>query len=245
MADTRIIWDGYAEASANHPGDVVAGNWLHAVADTLTVASVPVGSWLASTWVKQTGGVPASAPDFSISVADQAATFTLTAAQSQPIVLMLNSGSMTKRWFSPSQPDFVADTSLTSVSRYKSFTVSQAANIRDAQAKKIELWADTGDRATPESQGINRAEGWNANYSQRGTFKYPEREVDNQLLREFSGLFLDKAKYGVLPWDADIQYAAEAVVADSDGEYWLAITGNRGVNPKTQSASEPSWRRWL
>ena len=56
----------------------------------------------------------------------------------------------------------------------------------DAEWKKAELWADTGDREDPEDVGIDRSVGWPVSYEQRGSGDEPERTVFQQLLREMS-----------------------------------------------------------
>ena len=68
---------------------------------------------------------------------------------------------------------------------------------RDAEAKKLTPWADSGDRQDPEEAGLDRAAGWTVAYEQAGSGNYPERLVFNQLLRELSGLFQEALGAGV------------------------------------------------
>ena len=88
---------------------------------------------------------------------------------------------------------------------------------RDAEALKMALWADTGERQTPEEAGFSRQSGWPVAYEQIGTEKFPERLVFNQLLRELTGLFLEMIAYGVLSWDDGTNYSHHAFALGSDG----------------------------
>ena len=72
----------------------------------------------------------------------------------------------------------------------------QGRLMADAEWKKAELWADTGDREDPEDVGIDRSVGWTVSYEQRGSGDEPERTVFNQLLRELSGLYVMVREYG-------------------------------------------------
>ena len=88
----------------------------------------------------------------------------------------------------------------------------ESVAMADAEWKKAELWADTGDREDPEGVGIDRSVGWTVSYEQRGSGDEPERTVFNQLLRELSGWAVDQLRMGVLQWDEDVDYVAAAFV---------------------------------
>ena len=46
---------------------------------------------------------------------------------------------------------------------------------RDAEAKKLTPWADSGDRQDPEDAGLDREIGWTVAYEQAGSGNSPER----------------------------------------------------------------------
>ena len=117
----------------------------------------------------------------------------------------------------------------------------------DAEWKKAELWADTGDREDPEGVGIDRSVGWTVSYEQRGSGDEPERTVFNQLLRELSGWAVDQLRMGVLQWDEDVDYVDAAFVTTEDGLH-VALqatgpgSGNATDPTATQDADDPVWR---
>ena len=105
----------------------------------------------------------------------------------------------------------------------------------DAEWKKAELWADTGDREDPEDVGIDRSVGWPVSYEQRGSGDEPERTVFNQLLRELSGWAVDQLRMGVLQWDEDVDYADAAFVTTEDGLHVaLQANGPGAATPSTR-----------
>lgn len=113
----------------------------------------------------------------------------------------------------------------------------------DVEAKKFlgDLWAENGDRRTPEEANITRARGWDINYELPGTGKYPERDVFNQLVRELQGAFQEHMLYGIPRWDAGVNYATNAFV-QLNGVIYVAtqaITAP-GDEPGTSSV----WRRY-
>ena len=69
-------------------------------------------------------------------------------------------------------------------------------------------WAKTGDRETPESQGIDRDKGWESVYSTdlASGGKAPEREVFNQLIFERDEALREIGTYGVPNWSSQIVY---------------------------------------
>lgn len=103
------------------------------------------------------------------------------------------------------------------------------------------LWGDEGDRADPESVGINRLRGWDVRYEQHGTGKFPERSVFNQMLRELTGLYRGKMTWGVLPWGSTIAYPAGGMCV-YDGRRWYAeIDDLKGDVP---GSAATHWREW-
>ena len=70
----------------------------------------------------------------------------------------------------------------------------------DSEAKKIQKWADSGDRTDPEnlSSPIDRDDGYTAEYSSAGSDKlFPPRQLENQILRELTGWAYDTMRQGV------------------------------------------------
>ena len=111
---------------------------------------------------------------------------------------------------------------------------------RDADALKIRKWAESGDVATPESQGLVRATGWPASYSQSGG-DLPKREVINQIIREWSGLSVEVNQHGLLEWHASVPYQHPAVVMGSDGQVYVSVADSTGVDPVADAANA-SWK---
>ena len=109
----------------------------------------------------------------------------------------------------------------------------------DVEARKIEKWADTGDRTDPDDSSLTpaltRAAGWPASFS-ASDGDTPRRQVMNQLFRELTGLAVDVIQRGVLQWDAAVDYAANAVVASGSGLFRAtAATG-----PASSNATDPA-----
>ena len=116
----------------------------------------------------------------------------------------------------------------------------------DTQAKKFldDLWAESGDRVGPAELDLDRVEGWDVRYEQLGVRKYPERQLFNQLIRELQGYYNDCMKFGILPWDNEINYAQHAFVSE-DGHIWWAqvATGPDMGNPsRPGSLADTIWR---
>ena len=111
---------------------------------------------------------------------------------------------------------------------------------RDTDALKIRKWAESGDVATPESQGLDRATGWPANYSQPNG-DVPEREVMNQILMELSALGVEVNTHGLLEWDSSIAYAHPAAVMGSDGQPYLSVADSQGVDPVADNGNA-NWK---
>ena len=111
---------------------------------------------------------------------------------------------------------------------------------RDTDALKIRKWAESGDVATPESQGLDRAKGWPASYSQPNG-DLPKREVLNQLLREPSALGVELNQHGLLEWHSAVSYVHPAVVMGSDGQVYVSVADNAGVDP-VSDVTNASWK---
>ena len=113
---------------------------------------------------------------------------------------------------------------------------------RDNDALQIRKWAATGDVATPESVGIDRAEGWDVQYSTPGG-NLPEREVINQVLREISALGDEVNRHGCgLPWDSRISYLHPASVMGSDGMLYQSVQDSTNQDPTTDT-SDTYWQQ--
>lgn len=123
----------------------------------------------------------------------------------------------------------------------------------DAEAKKMigHLWADTGERMDPEEAGIDRAKGWDRDYEQEGTGKYPRRAVSNQLRREIQGALVEKMLYGAPRYAADVNWPLNAYV-NYNGLLYRAVVANGPADelagPESPAGSETRpgavWRRF-
>ena len=111
---------------------------------------------------------------------------------------------------------------------------------RDADSLKIEKWAAQGSVADPSTEGIDRAQGWDSQYSTPGG-KVPTREVFNELIREITGALVDVGAHGVLEWHASVNYAHPAIVFASDSILYLSIQDSTGQDPTTD-ASNTYWK---
>ena len=109
----------------------------------------------------------------------------------------------------------------------------------DVQARKLLAgpWALNGDRADPEDLGIDRETGWGVDYEQLGSGNTPERLVVNQKFCELSAAFIDRMRFGVLPYDALIDYPQYARVIDSTGRKMVAL---EATGPATGNATDPT-----
>ena len=114
----------------------------------------------------------------------------------------------------------------------------------DGEAKKIALWADTGDREDPEEHGISRDRGWTADYEQIGSGSEPERTVWNQLMRELTGFAVDRLTMGIATWDSGVSYQHPAFAASVQGLHVsLENTGpNFGNATDPTEAGQTVWR---
>ena len=111
---------------------------------------------------------------------------------------------------------------------------------RDPDALNVEKWAANGDVSTPESEGLDRATGWPASYSQAGG-DVPTRELFNQLFREITALLVEiNTRGGILAWDSSIFYIHPALVMGSNGKPYISVADSTGVDPVTDT-SNSSW----
>ena len=116
----------------------------------------------------------------------------------------------------------------------------------DAEARKIRLWANTGDRENPEEVGLDRAAGWPVQYEQIGSGFEPERTIYNQLLRELSAFFVDRLETGISQWDENVNYLHPAYATTNEGLFTtLTDTGPRFGNPTDPTeVGQTIWRKY-
>ena len=112
-------------------------------------------------------------------------------------------------------------------------------------------WASSigADVALPDNAaiGINREDGWGDDYSRVGGTK-PQRELINQLMREFSAAAIEMNRHGCgLEWDARISYLQPAIIAYDD-VYYISVKGDgtagsadNNLNKTPSSTSEGFW----
>ena len=85
--------------------------------------------------------------------------------------------------------------------------------MRDTDYAALAKWAGSGDVATPESEGLDRAVGWPASYEDMTSDDAPEREVINYQMREITAAILDILDFSVLPYDANQTYKEHSLAA--------------------------------
>ena len=115
-----------------------------------------------------------------------------------------------------------------------------------------DVWASNAGalRADPEDFGLVRETGWPQPYEQKGTGKEPELEVFNQLDHELDAALHDCLFYGILPWDAEVNYPhtdeERAFVVTPNGLHVsLQASGPATGNPTDpDEASQQVWRRY-
>ena len=109
----------------------------------------------------------------------------------------------------------------------------------DSESKKIEKWADVGDRTDPDDASLNptltRATGWPATFSATDG-ETIRRRVTNQILRELTGIAVDTRDEGVLGWDAEIDYLQDAITKVGAAALYSASVA---TGPGTSNATEP------
>ena len=117
----------------------------------------------------------------------------------------------------------------------------------DAEAKKIRLWAENGDRETPEELGLDRSKGWPVHYEQVGTGFEPERTLMNQLTREQTGLADTRMREGIPRWDAEINYRQYAFVVSDTGRLMVSLVPTGPVHGNVtdpDSEGQTVWRQY-
>ena len=109
----------------------------------------------------------------------------------------------------------------------------------DSESKKIEKWADVGDRTDPDDASLNptltRATGWPATFSATDG-ETIRRRVTNQLFRELTGMAVDTRDEGVLGWDAEIDYLQDAITKVGAALYSASVA----TGPGTSNATNPT-----
>lgn len=107
----------------------------------------------------------------------------------------------------------------------------------DAEALKLELWAQDGDRTDPAdaTPAITPSVGFPSSFSM-ASGDTPSREVMNQILRILSGAGLDVLRFGIPPWDARQNYKAGAIVPNGD----MLVQCNVATGPATSNATNPT-----
>ena len=111
----------------------------------------------------------------------------------------------------------------------------------DTEAKKIleGLWADSGDRLNPDDASLtpilSRDTGWTSPFSATDG-DVPRRRVMNQRFRELDGVASDTMREGLLAWDTDIDYRADAIV-QAGSKLWRATVA---TGPDTSNATDPT-----
>ena len=109
----------------------------------------------------------------------------------------------------------------------------------DSESKKIEKWADVGDRTDPDDASLNptltRATGWPATFSATDG-ETIRRRVTNQLFRELTGMAVDTRDEGVLGWDAEIDYLQNAITKVGAALYSASVA----TGPGTSNATNPT-----
>ena len=96
-------------------------------------------------------------------------------------------------------------------------------------------FAETGDKATLESQGVARTAGFNPPYSQPGGRK-PEREVVNNELNILNNFALDVQSHGILEYNVKVNYRHPAIVFASDNNLYFSKRNN---GPATNNVQDP------
>ena len=101
----------------------------------------------------------------------------------------------------------------------------------DAEARKVKLWADTGDRIDPSDS--LRVTGFVDEHSEPGSgFPTPDYEVWNQILREFTGWVVCWRTTGFPKWDININYQHPSFVT-YNGVLYVTIQDSSGSVPST------------
>lgn len=109
------------------------------------------------------------------------------------------------------------------------------AAVRDAATKTP--WAQSGDKLAPDDSSLTPpivvADGWPSSFSSTET---PRRRVFNWLFNRLFAAAHYQVRYGVLPWDAEVDYLAGATV-QSGQRLWRATVA---TGPGTSNATDPA-----
>lgn len=111
----------------------------------------------------------------------------------------------------------------------------------DPEAKKIlgNLWADIGDRTDPDdalvTPVLSRTTGWPADYS-ASAGEVPKRRRVNQRFRELDGAAANAMRYGIEPWDTEVDYPQHAKTAVGRQIYSATVA----TGPSTGNATDPT-----
>ena len=113
---------------------------------------------------------------------------------------------------------------------------------------QVTPWATNGERAVAAAYNLPTSTGWDPRYEQRGSLRYPERQLFNQLLYELSTMVRSRLSAGIMQWDARVDYLHPAFVTGSDGRIYRSI---RDTGPAHSNAYDPTgnsgglaWRRY-
>ena len=108
----------------------------------------------------------------------------------------------------------------------------------DSEILKIKPWASdaAATKIEPEDgdPAVDRSVGFPASFSSSGG-DTPERGMMNQIFAELYGISSELIRFGILPWDARLDYAQHATVQHS-GFLWRAGVA---TGPTTSNATEP------
>ena len=117
----------------------------------------------------------------------------------------------------------------------------------DSEAIKIlgGLWAESGDRTDPDDTSVTptltRTTGWPSEYSTVGG-ETPKRARVNQRFRELDGAASDSMRYGILPYDALVDYRQYAHCTVALVEYTATVANGPAttvVDPTT--SGQTTW----
>ena len=114
---------------------------------------------------------------------------------------------------------------------------------RDTESLKIAKWADSGDRTTPEDDGLTRATGFPSSYSQANG-DVPSREVENQFRREITGALVDIFLHGILEWDSAQDYTHPAIVWGSDNVLYVSVQDSGPSSTAQDPTSDTADTYW-
>ena len=116
---------------------------------------------------------------------------------------------------------------------------------RDSDALLVRKWAAASTVvATPESAGLDRAQGFPAAYSEDMARTLA---VWQQQMREATALFEEIGERGILEWDAAQSFEHPAWTGGSDGELYRSVQSSGGSSPAQNPVTDTNdvyWRRF-